>query len=78
MKIETIKELKKLENTRILNTITNSEVNIKKVILIDGDVAKKEKLFILFNYDIETKYTVFLGGNFKEVNTILKEWEIIQ
>lgn len=78
MKIETIKELKKLENTRILNTITNSEVNIKKVILLDVDVAKKEKLFILFNYDFKTKYTEFLGGDFKEVNTILKYWEIIK
>lgn len=78
MKIRTIKELKKLENARILNTITNTKIDIKKVILIDGDVAKKEKLFILFNYDIETKYTEFLGGDFKKVNTILKDWEIIQ
>lgn len=78
MKIRTIKKLKKLENARILNTITNTKIDIKKVILIDGDVAKKEKLFILFNYDVETKYTEFLGGDFKEVNTILKDWEIIQ
>ncbi len=78
MKIRTIKELKKLENARILNTITNTKIDIKKVILIDGDVAKKEKLFILFNYDIETKYTEFLGGDFKEVNTVLKDWKIIQ
>ena len=78
MDIRTIKELKKLENARILNTITNTKIDIKKVILLDADVDKQEKLFILFNYDIETKYTVFLGGDFKEVNTILKDWEIIQ
>lgn len=78
MDIRTIKELKKLENARILNTITNTEIDIKKVILLDVDVDKQEKLFILFNYDFETKYTEFLGGNFKEVNTVLKDWKIIQ
>lgn len=78
MEIRTIKELKKLENARILNTITNNEIDIKKVILLDVEVDKKGKLFILFNYDFKTKYTEFLGGDFKEVNTILKDWEIIQ